>query len=66
MLIPSQQVFALSLLCCVLSGEATNINLIVFDLTRSGLEPTIYRRARLEWDYRTQDEHANHYNTDAV
>ena len=39
------------------SGEATNTNYIVFGLTRSGLEPTIYR---------TQDEHANHYTTDAV
>jgi hypothetical protein len=28
-LIPSQPVFALSLLCCVLSGEATNTNFIV-------------------------------------
>jgi hypothetical protein len=27
---------------CVLSGEATNTNFIVFDLTRPGLEPTIY------------------------
>ena len=35
---------------CVLSGEATNTNFIVFDLTRSGLESTIYR---------TQGEHAN-------
>ena len=28
--------------CCVLSREATNTNLIVFGLTQSGLEPTIY------------------------
>jgi hypothetical protein len=41
----------------VLSGEATNTNFIVFALTRSGLEPTIYG---------TQGEHANHYTTDAV
>ena len=41
----------------MLSGEATNTNLIVFGLSRSGLEPTIYR---------TQDEHANHYTTDVV
>jgi len=27
----------------MLSGEAANTNLIVFDLTRLGLEPTIYR-----------------------
>jgi hypothetical protein len=40
-----------------LSEEATNINLIVFGLTRSGHEPTIYR---------TVGEHANHYTTDAV
>jgi hypothetical protein len=33
----------------VLSGEATNTNLIVLGLTRSGLEPMIYR---------TRDEHA--------
>ena len=38
-------------------GEATNSNSIVFGLTRLGLEPTIYR---------TQDQHANHYTTDAV
>ena len=38
-------------------GKATNTNFIVFGLTRSGLEPTIYC---------TQDEHANHYTTDAV
>jgi hypothetical protein len=41
----------------VLSGEATNTNYIVFGLTRSGLEPTIYH---------TRDEYANHYTTDAV
>jgi hypothetical protein len=40
----------------LLSGEATNINFIVFGLTRSGLEPTIYH---------TRGEHANHYATDA-
>jgi hypothetical protein len=39
------------------SGEATNTNLIVFGLTRPGLEPTIYH---------TRGEHANHYATDAV
>jgi len=37
--------------------EAANTNFIVFGLTRSGLEATIYH---------TQGEHANHYNTDAV
>ena len=41
----------------MLSGEATNANFIVFGLTLSGLEPTIYR---------TLGEHANHYTTDAV
>ena len=34
-LIPCQSVFALSPYCCVLSGNATNTNFIVFDLTRS-------------------------------
>jgi hypothetical protein len=42
-------------LCCVLSGEATHTNFIVFGLIRSGLESTIYR---------TRGEHANHYTTD--
>ena len=41
----------------MLKGEAANTNCIVFGLTRSGLEPTIYR---------TRGEHANHYGTDAV
>ena len=39
----------------MLSGEATHTNFIVFRLTRSGLEPTIYH---------TLGEHANHYTTD--
>jgi hypothetical protein len=56
-LILSQPVFALSPYCCVLSGEATNTNFIVFGLIRLGLEPMIYR---------TRGEHANHYPTDAV
>ena len=43
--------------CCVLNGEATNTNFIVFDLTPSGLEFT---------NYHTLGEHANHYTTDAV
>jgi hypothetical protein len=38
----------------VLSGEAANTNLIIFDPTG---EPTINR---------TQCEHANHYTIDAV
>ena len=41
----------------MLSGEATNINFIVFGLIRPGLELTIYR---------TRSEHANHYTTVAV
>ena len=56
-LIPSQPVFALSSECCMLTREETNTNFIVFGLTQSGLEPTIYR---------TRFEHANHYTTDAV
>ena len=56
-LIPNQAVFALSPYCCVVSGEATNTNFIVFGLTRPGLEPTIYR---------TGGEHANPNATDAV
>ena len=35
----------------MLSRDATNTNLIVFDLNRSGLEPTIYH---------TPGEHVNH------
>jgi hypothetical protein len=42
-LIPSQPVFALSPECCLLSGEATNTNFIVFGLIWPALEPTIYR-----------------------
>ena len=55
--IPSIPVFALSPQCCVLSGEATNTNCIVFGLTRPGLEHTIYH---------TRDELANHYTTNVV
>jgi hypothetical protein len=53
--IPSQSVYALSPQCCVLSGEVTNT--IVFGLTQSGLEPTIYR---------TRVDNASHYTTVAV
>ena len=56
-LIPSQPIFALFPWCCVLSGEGTHTNFIVFGLTGSGMEPTIYH---------TRGEHANHYTTDAV
>ena len=55
-LILSQPVFALSPKCCVLGGEATNTNFIVFGLTRLGLEPTII----CTWEY------ANYYTTNAV
>ena len=41
----------------MLSGKAKNTNFIIFDLTRPGLEPTIYR---------TRGEHANHNTTDTV
>jgi len=41
----------------VLIGKATNTNVIVFGLTRPGLEPTIYR---------TRGEPTIHYTTDAV
>jgi hypothetical protein len=40
----------------VLSGEATHTNFTVFDLTRSGFKPMIYR---------TRGKH-EHYTTDAV
>jgi hypothetical protein len=49
-LIPRQPVFALSPECC---GEATNINCIVFGLTRPRIE-------------RTRGKHADHYTIDAV
>ena len=43
LLIQVQQVFVLSPLCCMFSrGAAANTNFIVFGLTRSGLNPTIY------------------------
>jgi hypothetical protein len=45
-MIPDQPVFSLSPYCCVLSREATNTNYIVFSLTRSGIEPTIYHTRR--------------------
>ena len=55
--VPGQPVFALFPYCCVLSEEATHINVLVFSLTRSGLESTIYH---------TRGEHTNHNTTDAV
>jgi hypothetical protein len=54
-------------------GEATDTNFTVLGLTRSGLEPTIYRTQGEHANhyttdeptiYRTQGEHANHYTTD--
>ena len=56
-LIQSQSVFALSPKYCVLSGEATNINFIVFGLIQPELELTIYRN---------RGKHANNYITDTV
>ena len=56
-LIPSQPVFALSSNCCILIGEATNTNFIVFGLTRLGREHTIYH---------TWGENANYYTTNAA
>ena len=41
----------------LLLQKAANTNFYVFDLTRSGIEPTTFR-------YR--GEHANHYTTEAV
>ena len=41
----------------MLSGEGTNTNFIVFSLTRTGIEHTIYL---------SRCEHANNYTTDAV
>ena len=46
----SETLFALSPQYCLLSGEATNTNFIVFSLNLPGFEPTIYR----SWG-----EHAN-------
>ena len=43
----------------MLSGEAANINFIVFGLIPPGLKPTIY--CTLEWA-----KHANNNTTDAV
>ena len=44
-------------LCCRLIREATHTNIIVFGLKWMGVKPTVYH---------TQDEHANHYTTEAV
>ena len=47
----------LLLLKAVYLAEKQQIPIIVFDWTRSGIEPMIYH---------TRGEHANHYTTDAV
>jgi hypothetical protein len=57
LLILSQQNFALTTYCCVISVEARHTNLIVFGLTPTRLEPMIHR---------TQGEHVHHYTTDPV
>jgi hypothetical protein len=53
---PSQPVFALTPKCCMLSGEATNTNFIVFGLSGQRLGPTVYC---------TRSEDAIHYIIDA-
>ena len=53
----SKKIKSLILFLNASCGEATNINCIVFSLTRPGLEPTIYH---------TRGNHANNYSTDAV
>jgi hypothetical protein len=53
----SKQVFAFTHLSCILSGEATNTNIIYLCFTRLGLEPTIYC---------TQGKRAIHININAV
>jgi hypothetical protein len=52
---PSQPVFALTPKCCMLSGEATNTNVIVFGLSGQRLGPTVYC---------TRSEDAIHYIID--
>jgi hypothetical protein len=56
----------------VFSEDAANPNIIVFEFTQSGLEPTIYRIRGAHANhyttneptiYRTQGAHANHYTT---
>jgi hypothetical protein len=54
-LVLNQPVIVLS--PCVISGEAADTNFIVFFMTTSALDSTIYR---------TRAEHANHYTTDTV
>jgi len=56
-LIQSQLVFALTPLCCVLSGQAANIYFIIFGLIQPELVPTIYH---------TLEKHTNHYTTSGL
>ena len=56
-LILRQSIFALTSKCCVLRGEAANVNLIVFGVAQLGLEHTIYR---------SRGGHTNHDTTDSV
>jgi hypothetical protein len=56
-LIRNQPVFALTHQCRLFSGEATNTYIIIFGLTRSGIESTTYG---------TRGEHDNNYTTDIV
>ena len=50
-LISSRQVFDLSPWCCVLSGEATDTNVILCGLTPSGLDPTVYQWENVCWNF---------------
>ena len=56
---PDSEPTSLSSLSLLLHAyrRSNKYHFVVFGLTRSGLEPTIYR---------TLVEHANHYTTDAV
>ena len=75
-LIPSQAVFDLPSSFWVITREATNTNfIVVFGLTWSGFEPTIYHTRGEHTNHYTTDEpmiyhtrgkHTNHYTTDAV
>ena len=56
-LILRQSIFALTSKCCVLRGEAANVNLIVFGVAQLELEHTIYR---------SRGGHTNHDATDSV
>ena len=53
----AKQVITIAPLYCLLSIEEVNTNFKVFWIDPTGREPMIYR---------TWDEHANHYITDAI